>query len=88
MKTFCTPSRLSRCGLALLVVLSPALGSAQTFVGVIYPTRDLTLSVSVSGVVSNTRLAAFTDDGYNSLSFTSVSGEDFKIGSRDEPNCP
>ena len=38
-------------------------------------------SASVSGVVSDTRLAAFTDDGYNSVSFTSVSGEDFKIGS-------
>lgn len=52
MKSFCTSSLLTRHCLALLVVLSPALGSAQTFVGVIYPTRDLTLSVSVSGVVS------------------------------------
>jgi RND family efflux transporter MFP subunit len=52
MKTFCTTSLLKRHGIAFLVVLSPVLSSAQTFVGVIYPTRDLTLSVSVSGVVS------------------------------------
>ncbi|WP_439114094.1 efflux RND transporter periplasmic adaptor subunit [Hydrogenophaga sp.] len=52
MTTSHTTARLKRHGLALLVALSPALASAQTFVGVIYPTRDLTLSVSVSGVVS------------------------------------
>ena len=48
-----SPCRLPRHCLAMLLVISPVLAPAQSFVGVIYPTRDLTLSVSVSGVVSN-----------------------------------
>jgi VCBS repeat-containing protein len=35
---------------------------------------------TVSGVVSNTRIAAFTADGYNSIEFHYAGGANFKIG--------
>ncbi|MHA6334654.1 T1SS-143 repeat domain-containing protein [Qipengyuania sp. CAU 1752] len=37
-------------------------------------------TVNVAGVVADTRIAAFTADGYNSVEWTYVSGDTFKIG--------
>ncbi|MBD3774630.1 MAG: hypothetical protein IE921_13740, partial [Rhodobacteraceae bacterium] len=37
-------------------------------------------TAQVDGVVSNTRLAAYTADGYNSIEFENVGGQPYKIG--------
>src|SRR5207342_1856269 len=36
--------------------------------------------INVGGVVANTSIAVFTSNGYNSLEYTYVSGDPFKIG--------
>ncbi|WP_301271276.1 retention module-containing protein [Aeromonas sp. 1805] len=44
------------------------------------PTSGVAYAATVVGVVSNTKLAAYTADGYNSLEFHYAAGSDFKIG--------
>ncbi|MDD9228823.1 retention module-containing protein [Aeromonas hydrophila] len=44
------------------------------------PTSGVAYVATVVGVVSNTKLAAYTADGYNSLEFHYAAGSDFKIG--------
>ncbi|QWL68658.1 type I secretion C-terminal target domain-containing protein [Aeromonas hydrophila] len=44
------------------------------------PTAGVAYAATVVGVVSNTKLAAYTADGYNSLEFHYAAGSDFKIG--------
>ncbi|KUE79955.1 hypothetical protein ATO46_17385 [Aeromonas schubertii] len=44
------------------------------------PGPGVTYVATVAGVVDNTRLSAYTADGYNSLEFHYASGSDFKIG--------
>ncbi|MGY3868512.1 VWA domain-containing protein [Aeromonas crassostreae] len=44
------------------------------------PGMGVVYVATVVGVVSNTRLAAYTADGYNSLEFHHAAGSDFKIG--------
>ncbi|MGU5642928.1 type I secretion C-terminal target domain-containing protein [Aeromonas caviae] len=44
------------------------------------PGAGVAYVATVVGVVSNTKLAAYTADGYNSLEFHYAAGSDFKIG--------
>ncbi|MFQ2263929.1 DUF5801 repeats-in-toxin domain-containing protein, partial [Aeromonas dhakensis] len=44
------------------------------------PTAGVAYVATVAGVISNTKLAAYTADGYNSLEFHYAAGSDFKIG--------
>ncbi|UNU90778.1 type I secretion C-terminal target domain-containing protein [Aeromonas dhakensis] len=44
------------------------------------PTASVAYVATVAGVISNTKLAAYTADGYNSLEFHYAAGSDFKIG--------
>ncbi|MGY3896452.1 DUF5801 repeats-in-toxin domain-containing protein [Aeromonas enterica] len=44
------------------------------------PSSAVAYVATVAGVVSNTKLAAYTADGYNSLEFHYAAGSDFKIG--------
>ncbi|WP_421192912.1 DUF5801 repeats-in-toxin domain-containing protein, partial [Aeromonas enteropelogenes] len=44
------------------------------------PGAGVTYVATVSGVVDNTRISAYTADGYNSLEFHYAGGSDFKIG--------
>uniref|UniRef100_UPI003D242125 type I secretion C-terminal target domain-containing protein n=1 Tax=Aeromonas rivipollensis TaxID=948519 RepID=UPI003D242125 len=44
------------------------------------PGAGVAYVATVVGVVSNTKLAAYTADGYNSLEFHHAAGSDFKIG--------
>ena len=43
-------------------------------------TTDGVGGINVGGVVENTSIAVFTSNGYNSLEYTYVSGDPFKIG--------
>ncbi len=45
-----------------------------------HPGAGVAYVATVVGVVSNTKLAAYTADGYNSLEFHYAAGSDFKIG--------
>ncbi|BEE08773.1 structural toxin protein RtxA [Aeromonas dhakensis] len=44
------------------------------------PTAGVAYVATVAGVISNTKLAAYTADGYNSLEFHYAAGSTFKIG--------
>ena len=48
--------------------------------GIDYTVTFGPMDATISGIVEDTRIGAFTADGFDSIEFTNVGGEEFKIG--------